>query len=153
MESDAFESYARIMIEPNDGIDLGKLLDEVQNRINAIQQFPDGAEEPIVRQPELLFPAHLQLSGVLNERAMKSLARRDATRTAGLPEVSAAEVTGAREYEISVEYRNNCCASTTSPWVMSPVSSPPRHWIFRRLGANPQRRHHIAHHGPGLCAK
>ena len=52
VESDAYESYARIMIEPNEGIDLGKLLDEVQNRINAIQHFPDGAEEPIVRQPE-----------------------------------------------------------------------------------------------------
>ena len=104
VESDAFESYARIMIEPNDGIDLGKLLDEVQNRINAIQQFPDGAEEPIVRQPELLFPTlTLQLSGGLNERAMKSLADEMRRELLSLPEVSAAEVTGAREYEISVE--------------------------------------------------
>ena len=104
VESDAFESYARIMIEPNEGIDLGKLLDEVQNRINAIQQFPDGAEEPIVRQPELLFPTlTLQLSGGLNERAMKSLADEMRRELLSLPEVSAAEVTGAREYEISVE--------------------------------------------------
>ena len=104
VESDAFESYARIMIEPNEGMDLGKLLDEVQNRINAISYFPDGAEEPIVRQPELLFPTlTLQLSGSLDERAMKSLADNMRRELLGLPEVSAATVVGAREYEISVE--------------------------------------------------
>ncbi len=104
VESDAYESYARIMIEPNDGIDLSKLLDEVQNRINAIQQFPEGAEEPIVRQPELLFPTlTLQLSGGIDERAMKSLADEIRRELLGLPEVSAATVVGAREYEISVE--------------------------------------------------
>ncbi len=104
VESDAYESYARIMIEPNEGMDLGKLLDEVQNRINAISYFPDGAEEPIVRQPELLFPTlTLQLSGSLDERAMKSLADNMRRELLGLPEVSAATVVGAREYEISVE--------------------------------------------------
>ncbi len=104
VESDAFESYARIMIEPNEGMDLGKLLDEVQNRINAISYFPDGAEEPIVRQPELLFPTlTLQLSGSVDERAMKSLADNMRRELLGLPEVSAATVVGAREYEISVE--------------------------------------------------
>lgn len=104
VESDAYESYARIMIEPNEGIDLGKLLDEIQNRINAIQHFPEGAEEPIVRQPELLFPTlTLQLSGNLNERAMKSLADEMRRELLSLPEVSAAVVVGARDYEISVE--------------------------------------------------
>lgn len=104
VESDAYESYARIMIEPNEGMDLGKLLDEVQNRINAIAHFPDGAEEPIVRQPELLFPTlTLQLSGSIDERAMKSLADNMRRELLGLPEVSAATVTGARDYEISIE--------------------------------------------------
>ncbi len=104
VESDAYESYARIMIEPNEGIDLGKLLDEVQNRINAIQHFPDGAEEPIVRQPELLFPTlTLQLSGGIDERALKSLADEVRRELLSLPEVSAAQVVGARDYEISVE--------------------------------------------------
>ena len=104
VESDAYESFARIMIEPNEGIDLGKLLDEVQNRINAIQHFPDGAEEPIVRQPELLFPTlTLQLSGNIDERALKSLADEMRRELLSLPEVSSAEVVGARDYEISVE--------------------------------------------------
>jgi multidrug efflux pump subunit AcrB len=104
IESDAFESYARLFIEPSEGYDLGKLLDEVQNRINAIQHFPEGAEKPIVRQPELLFPAlTLQLSGGLDERAMKSLADEIRRELLSLPEVSSATVVGARDYEISVE--------------------------------------------------
>ena len=104
VESDAFESYATIMIEPNEGMDLAKLLDEVQNRINAIAHFPDGAEEPIVRQPELLFPTlTLQLSGSQDERAMKSLADTMRRELLSLPEVSAATVVGARDYEVSVE--------------------------------------------------
>ncbi len=104
VESDAFESYATLWIEPSDGMDLAKLLNEVQNRINAIQHFPAGAEEPIVRQPEVLFPAlTLQLSGDIDERAMKSLADEIRRELLGLPEVSAATVVGARDYEISVE--------------------------------------------------
>jgi multidrug efflux pump subunit AcrB len=104
VESDAYESYATMMIEPNEGMDLSKLLDEVQNRINAIAQFPDGAEEPIVRQPELLFPTlTLQLSGSQDERAMKSLADTMRRELLTLPEVSAATVVGARDYEVSVE--------------------------------------------------
>ena len=40
VEADAFQSLARFWIEPNDGVDLSKLLDEIQNRIDAIQHFP-----------------------------------------------------------------------------------------------------------------
>ena len=38
IESDAYESRARFWIEPNDGSDLSRLLDDIQNRIDAIQQ-------------------------------------------------------------------------------------------------------------------
>lgn len=104
VESDALESHARIMVEPLEGADLAMLLDDIKNRIDAIQHFPENAEKAIISQPELLFPAlTLQLSGELDERSMKSLAddiRRDLLT---LPEVSAAEVVGAREYEIAVE--------------------------------------------------
>ena len=75
VESDAFESLARIMIEPLTGVDLGKLTDEIRNRIDGIQHFPDGVEKAIVTQPELRFPAlSIQVSGALDERSMKSLA-------------------------------------------------------------------------------
>ncbi len=53
VESDAYESLARIGIEPQDGVDLAKLLDDIKIRIDAIQQFPEEAEKPIIQQPQL----------------------------------------------------------------------------------------------------
>ena len=104
VESDALESLARIMIEPLDGTDVNELLVDIKNRIDAIQHFPENAEKAIVSQPELRFPAlQLQLSGDLDERSMKTLADELRRELLTLPEVSAAEVVGARAYEISVE--------------------------------------------------
>ena len=104
VESDAFESYARIMIEPHEGTDLPMLLDDVQNRIDAIRNFPEQAEKPIVSQPELLFPAlTLQIAGDIDERSMKALADEMRRELLTYPEVSAAEVVGARDYEIAIE--------------------------------------------------
>lgn len=104
VESDAFESLARIMIEPLTGVDLGKLTDEIRNRIDGIQHFPDGVEKAIVTQPELRFPAlSIQVSGALDERSMKSLADEIRRELVTDPLISAAEVIGAREYEIAIE--------------------------------------------------
>jgi multidrug efflux pump subunit AcrB len=104
VESDAMESLARIMIEPLDGTDINVLLADIKNRIDAVQHFPENAEKAIISQPELLFPAlQLQLSGELDERSMKTLADELRRELLTLPEVSAAEVVGARAYEVSIE--------------------------------------------------
>jgi multidrug efflux pump subunit AcrB len=104
VESDAYESYARIIIEPHEGVDLPMLLTDVQNRIDAIQHFPEEAEKPIVSQPELLFPAlTLQIAGDIDERSMKSLADEIRRELLTYPEISAADVVGARDYEIAIE--------------------------------------------------
>ncbi|WP_116364842.1 efflux RND transporter permease subunit [Parahaliea mediterranea] len=104
VESDALESHARVMIEPLEGTDLNKLMDDVKNRIDAILFFPEEAEKPIISQPELQFPAiTLQLSGELGERSMKTLAEEVRRELLTYPEVSSVTVVGAREYEISIE--------------------------------------------------
>ena len=104
VESDAFESRARIMIEPSDGTDIASLLDDVKNRIDAIQHFPEEAETPIISQPELLIPAlTVQLVGDLDERSMKALGDEVRRELLALPEVSSATVVGTRNYEIAVE--------------------------------------------------
>ena len=102
--SDSFESAAMIMIEPLEGANLGVLMDDIRNRIDAIQHFPEEAEKPIISQPELLFPAlTLQLSGDIGERSMKSLADEIRRELLTFPDVSAASVVGARDYEIGIE--------------------------------------------------
>jgi multidrug efflux pump subunit AcrB len=104
VSSYAYESYAQIIIEPLEGTDLSKLLSDVKNRIDAVQHFPEEAEKAIVMQPELLFPAlNVQVSGDLDERSMKSLADEIRRELLTFPEVSAATVVGARDYEISIE--------------------------------------------------
>ena len=104
IESDSYESFARMMIEPQEGADLDKLLDDVQNRIDGIAHFPEEAEKPIVSQPDLLFPTMtVQISGDLDERSMKALADEIRRELLTLPEVSAAEVVGDRDYEIGIE--------------------------------------------------
>tara|TARA_R110002110_G_scaffold415561_2_gene651000 strand:+ start:233510 stop:236680 length:3171 start_codon:yes stop_codon:yes gene_type:complete len=104
VESDAFESLAQMWIEPQEGVDLQKLLSDIQNRIDAIRHFPEEAEKPIVSQPEVLFPAlTLQISGDLDERSMKSFADQVRRDLLTYPEISAADVVGARDYEIGIE--------------------------------------------------
>jgi multidrug efflux pump subunit AcrB len=104
IESDAYESLGRIMIEPQDGVSIAKLYNDVQNRVDGISTFPEEAEEPIIIQPDLLFAAlTVQISGALDERSMKSMAEEIRRELLTLPEVSSAEVVGARDYEVSVE--------------------------------------------------
>lgn len=104
VEADSYESRAVIWIDPLEGTNVRKLLGDVQNRVDAIQNFPEEAEKPIISQPEFLFPAlTLQLSGDIGERSMKALAdsiRRDLLT---YPDISAARVVGARDYEIAIE--------------------------------------------------
>ena len=104
VESDAYESYAMIWIEPHEGTDLSRLLDDIQSRVDAIPHFPAEAEKPIISQPEILFPAlTVQISGDLNERSMKAIADEIRLELLAYPEISAAEVLGARDYEIGIE--------------------------------------------------
>jgi multidrug efflux pump subunit AcrB len=104
VKSQAYESVARISIEPLEGTDLNELLNTVKNRIDAVPQFPEQSEKAIVSRPSVLFPAlTVQISGDLDERSMKSLADEVRQELLAYPEVSAATVVGARDYEISVE--------------------------------------------------
>ena len=104
VESDSFESSAFMMIEPQEGIDLAKLMADIQSKVDGIQHFPEQAEKPVISQPELLFPAlTLQLSGNINERGMKALADQIRRELLTYPAISAASVVGARDYEIGIE--------------------------------------------------
>ena len=104
VESDSFESMGRLMIEPQDGVPVNKLFNDIQNRIDGISTFPEEAEEPVIQLPELLFPTlTIQISGALDERSMKALADEIRREVLTDPNVSAADVVGAREYEIAIE--------------------------------------------------
>jgi len=104
VKSDSLESMARVFIEPQDGYDFNLLLDDVKNRLNAIQHFPEDAEKPIVGRIELRIEGlWIQITGELDERSMKNLAQEVRRELMSLPEVNAVDINGTRDYEISIE--------------------------------------------------
>ena len=104
IEADAFESNGRLMIEPDEDVDVQKLVGDLKSRVDSIVHFPEEAERPIISQPELLVPAFtVQISGALDERSMKALADQIRRDLLSYPEVSSAKVVGARDYEIAIE--------------------------------------------------
>ncbi|MBL4849770.1 MAG: efflux RND transporter permease subunit [Planctomycetes bacterium] len=80
-----------------------EVLDEIKDRIDAIQGLPDSVEEPTVREPMIQLPAALLvLHGPADERPLRELAYRikDDLRARGIAQV---HLTGLRDYEISIE--------------------------------------------------
>ena len=98
------ESLATINIEADDGTDVLELMDELKNRIDSIQNFPEQAEKPIVQRFEIKHQAiRLQLWGDLNERDLKELGKQLKLELMAFPEVSYVDIEGGRDYEIAIE--------------------------------------------------
>ncbi|MEE4190924.1 MAG: efflux RND transporter permease subunit [Halieaceae bacterium] len=104
IESDAMESLARIIIEPENEDDMVEMINEVKNRVDGIPSFPEGAEKPIVGRVELPFQALIiQVAGDLDERSMKELAEQVKLDLVSHPDISSVDIWGARDYEIAIE--------------------------------------------------
>jgi multidrug efflux pump subunit AcrB len=104
IQSDARESMARVIIEPEDGDDMVELINDIKNRVDAIAHFPEGAEKPIIGRVELPIQAMMiQIAGDLDERSMKELAEQVKLDLIAHPDISSVNIWGAREYEIAIE--------------------------------------------------
>ncbi|HOR28568.1 MAG TPA: efflux RND transporter permease subunit [Candidatus Sumerlaeota bacterium] len=100
----ATEFVGTATIEVLEGYDVQKLKDEITDRVNAITTFPADAERPIIteittRSPVLFIAIH----GQLPERQLKELAEEVKDELMLRDEITQVSVTGAREYEISIE--------------------------------------------------
>ncbi len=104
VESDSMESLARMTIEPAEGIDVNELINDVRNRVDAIHQFPESAEKPVIGRFEIPLEALLiQITGALDERSMKHLAEEIRRELLTLPQISTVDLRGTRDYEIAIE--------------------------------------------------
>ena len=84
--------------------DKEKLLAEIENQVNAIDTFPSQAEKPIFQLAEVTsVVAEVALTGPSDERELKELARNARDHLLRMPEITQAQVTNSRPYEISVE--------------------------------------------------
>ncbi len=104
IESTAGEGQARVFVELRLGEDNARIMDELKAEVDRIQSFPVGAERPLVRElTNRQSVIRVALFGDVPERSLKELAREVEADFASLPEVSYVQVTGVRDYEISIE--------------------------------------------------
>jgi hypothetical protein len=137
IRSTAVEGVCNVSIELLTGTDVDRALDDVKNRVDAIDAFPEEAEKPIVSQITMVRPViDVAVSGISDERALKELGQRVRDEIARMPGISQVELTLARPYEMSVEGG-------------APLVPGPARWLHRDRG----RRDPAAHEGPGLLGR
>ena len=77
VQSTAAEGAGTVMVEALDDADMSRLLDDVKAAVDAIDNFPVDAEEPLVR--ELTWKRqtlNVAVSGDLDERSLRRIAER-----------------------------------------------------------------------------
>ena len=104
LQSTASEGACAVSIELFESADESRALDDVKNRVDAIDTFPDETEKPIIT---LVSPERsvmdIALTGPEDERALKILGQRVRDEIAALPAVSQVTLSNTRPYEISIE--------------------------------------------------
>ena len=104
IESTAAEGLGTVVVEFRSGTDINRALNDVKAQVDRIPSFPAGAERPEVREiTSRQSVIRLLVHGDVPERTLKELAYGIEEGISSLPEVSLAETSGARMYEISIE--------------------------------------------------
>ncbi|EBA10691.1 efflux RND transporter permease subunit [Roseobacter sp. CCS2] len=87
-----------------DGEDIDAKLDEVKTEIDAIDVFPEDAEDPVVvRADNSTRVLEIALHGAASEQVLKEEARRLKNELTAIDGISFVEVANVRDYEISIE--------------------------------------------------
>ena len=102
--STASEGACMVRAELLEGADLAKALDDVKNRVDAIDTFPEEAEKPVISANDPLRSViDVVIAGRADERTLKRLGERIRDGIVSLPSVTQAELINVRPDEISVE--------------------------------------------------
>ncbi len=103
LSSTSREGYGIVTMELFAGADVRKVLDEVKSEVDKVD-LPIEAEDPTTIEVTRRRPViHIAVAGNAPERTLKELAEEVRDEINELPEVTQVEVSGVREYEISVE--------------------------------------------------
>ena len=100
----AFEGYGEVDIELRTDTDISRAMDEVKIAVDSISTFPEEIERPQVRRE--VFRAQvmmIQFWGDVDEATLKRLADEARDEIVRIPGVAAANLMGARDFEIAVE--------------------------------------------------
>ncbi len=104
IRSTANEGACSVQVELYETADPSKGLDDVKNRVDAIDTFPEETEKPVIT---LATPQRsvmdIALTGPEDEKTLKVLGQLVRDEIAALPEVTQVKLANTRPYEISVE--------------------------------------------------
>jgi len=104
IQSIANEGFGQVSARIEKGFEVTEVMDEIKLAVDGISTFPSETERPVISRVKWQRGAiAVQVGGDLDETAMKILADEIRDELIALPEISAAELRGARPFEISVE--------------------------------------------------
>ncbi len=102
--SRASEGVGSVIVELEKGSDTQQALDDIKAEVDRITTFPEEAEEPQVSErTNRRQVINLVVYGDVDERTLKVLAERARNDLTALPNISQAELSGTRDYQISIE--------------------------------------------------
>ncbi|MFC1818993.1 efflux RND transporter permease subunit [Thermodesulfobacteriota bacterium] len=106
--STAREGSGTVTVEIIEGEDVSEIAQEIKNTVDRISSFPDDAEDPRVTVPSRKrYVVSLALYGDQPEAVLREMAEMVRDRLLMDPEISQVELSGIREYEISIEIPQN----------------------------------------------
>jgi multidrug efflux pump subunit AcrB len=104
VRSTANENVGAVLVEIDDGYDAARLLNDIKSRVDAIDTFPEEAEEPVIEELVMTRQViEVALYGDAEERTLKVLGDRLREDLAALPDISQVVLVSTRPYEISIE--------------------------------------------------
>ncbi|MBW2494125.1 MAG: efflux RND transporter permease subunit [Deltaproteobacteria bacterium] len=102
--SDASEGWCGVTAELISGTPVDRVLSEIKNAVDSITTFPVDTEKPIVSSVQPRRNAlQIAVFGDVAERTLKVYGERMRDEISTLPDVTQVELSGARNYEISIE--------------------------------------------------
>lgn len=108
MQSTASEGAGSVTIEIDKGYNTRNLLDDIKNRVDAINTFPANTEKPIISLAERRGSViSVVLAADMSEKDLKELGKLVREEIIALPTVTQASVQGSRPYEITIEVSEN----------------------------------------------
>ncbi|MCH8084682.1 MAG: efflux RND transporter permease subunit, partial [Myxococcales bacterium] len=104
IKSRAAEGACGVSAELISGYPVDRALSEIKNAVDSISTFPVDTEKPIISHVQTRRNAlQIALFGDVTERALKVYGERMRDEISALPDVTQVELSGARDYEISIE--------------------------------------------------
>ena len=104
----ASENVGTTLIEVDDAYDLGDVTNDIKNKIDGINSFPEQVEKPIINQIDIEMQAiFVSLYGDVDEKQLRSYAMDVRDEINDLYGVSSAEVVGANDLEVRIEVSEN----------------------------------------------